>query len=182
MEVGMISTIEIICAVCGKHCTKKLAEINRQKKKGRIKFYCGRNCAGKDGVGHLKKYAGKFNHNLIPSNRYDKNTKFRWYIKNIIKNSKKRNQSYDVDLSYLNELWQQQKGICPFTKQKLELRTHNYTLIENRPYQASLDRIDNTKGYIKGNVRFVALVFNYARNSFSDDQVIEFCKQVASNV
>jgi hypothetical protein len=182
MEVGMISTTEIICAVCGKCCIKKLAEINRQKKKGRNKFYCGRNCAGKDGVGHLKKYAGKFNQNLIPSNRYDEHTNFRWYIKNIIKNSKKRKQNYDIDLAYLNELWEQQKGICPFTKQKLELRTHNYALIENRPYQASLDRIDNNIGYIKGNVRFVALIFNYARNNFSDEQVIDFCKQVASNV
>ncbi|NDB59958.1 hypothetical protein EB001_16140, partial [bacterium] len=83
---------------------------------------------------------------------------------------------------YLFQLWETQNGICPFTKQKLELRTHNYTHIENRPYQASLDRIDNNKGYVKGNVRFVALIFNYARNNFSDEQVLEFCKQVALDV
>jgi hypothetical protein len=52
---------------------------------------------------------------------------------------------------------------------------------DKNPYQSSLDRIDNNKGYIKGNVRFVCLMFNIARNDFSDNQVIEFCKQVASN-
>jgi len=178
----MISMIEITCCSCGQNTKKRLAEIKRRKKKGKTKFYCSRSCASKDSVDHLKKYAGQFNCNLIASNRHDKYTNFRWYIKNVIKNSKKRNQEYDIDLEYLYNLWHYQNGICPFTKQKLELRTHNYTYIENRPYQASLDRIDGTKGYIKGNVRFVALIFNYAKNIFNDYQVIEFCKQVSSNV
>jgi len=178
----MITMVEIICYACGKQSNKKLAEIKRQQKRGKTKFYCNRSCASKNSVDHLKKYAGKFNHNLVSSNRHDRYTNFRWYIKNIIKNSKKRKQEYDIDLEYLFQLWETQNGICPFTKQKLELRTHNYTHIENRPYQASLDRIDNNKGYVKGNVRFVALIFNYARNNFSDEQVLEFCKQVALDV
>jgi len=178
----MISTIEISCCYCGKNTIKTLAEIKRRKKKGKTKFYCGRNCAGKHSIDHLKKYAGQFNHNLVASNRHDKYSDFRWYIKNVIKNSKKRNQTYDVDLEYLYSLWNKQNGICPFTKQKIELRTHSYSSIENKPYQASLDRIDNTKGYIKGNVRFVSLIFNYSRNTFTDEQVLEFCRQVASNV
>jgi len=178
----MISMIEITCSACGKAVIKKSTEIKRQRKKGRNKFYCSRNCAGKHGVGHLKEYAGQFNSNLIASNRYDKYSNFRWYIKNIIKNSKKRKQDYNIDLEYLYQLWETQEGICPFTKQKLELRTHSYDSIKNKPYQASLDRIDNNKGYIKGNIRFVALMFNYARNRFSDEQVIDFCKQVAANV
>lgn len=178
MEVGMITTIDIVCNYCGKKSTKKLAEINRQKKKGRKAFYCNLGCAGKDNVNHLHKYAGKFNENLVSNNRLDKYTEFRWYIKNVIKNSKKRNQIYDVNLEYLSEVWKKQNGICPFTKQKLELRTHSNKEKAN-PYSASLDRIDNSKGYIKGNVRFVCLMYNYARNNFSDDEVIDFCKKVA---
>lgn len=45
------------------------------------------------------------------------------------------------------------------------------------PFQPSLDRIDTNKGYEMGNIRVVWLVENYARNSFSDEQVIEFCKR-----
>ena len=46
------------------------------------------------------------------------------------------------------------------------------------PDQASLDRIDNSKGYVKGNVRFVALIYNYARNGFDDEAVLAFCNAV----
>jgi len=177
----MITTIELTCSSCGQKIQKRLAEINRQKKKGKTKFYCNKSCSGKDHVSHLKKYQNHFIDNKY-KRQPDEYTNFRWYIKNIIKNSKKHKQEYDIDLEYLFQLWETQNGICPFTKQKLELRTHNYTHIENRPYQASLDRIDNNKGYVKGNVRFVALIFNYARNNFSDEQVLEFCKQVALDV
>jgi hypothetical protein len=176
----MISMTNITCGYCGKKSKKKLAEITRQKNKGRKIFYCNRICAGKDNVDHLHKYAGKFNNNLVSNNRLDDYTDFRWYLKNIIKNSKKRNQEYNVDLEYLKNLWQEQNGICPFTKKQLELRTHNYKN-NSHPYSASLDRIDNSKGYIKGNVRFVALIFNYSRNCFSDEQVVQFCQEVASN-
>jgi hypothetical protein len=181
MEVSMITTIDIVCNYCEKKSTKRLTEINRQKKKGRKVFYCNLGCSGKDNVDHLHKYAGKFNTNLVPNNRLDKHTEFRWYIKNVIKNSKKRNQKYDVDLEYISEMWKRQNGICPFTKQKLELRTHS-NKEKAGPYSASLDRIDNSKGYIRGNIRFVALIFNYARNIFSDNDVLEFCKKVVSDV
>ena len=102
-------------------------------------------------------------------------------MKNVIKNSKKKNQKYDLDIEYLRQVWAEQNGVCPFTKQKLQLRTHNYANISNRVYQASLDRIDSTKGYVKGNVRFVSLMFNYAKNIFSDEDVIEFCEHVINS-
>lgn len=50
---------------------------------------------------------------------------------------------------------------------------------EHSPYQASLDRIDSSKGYIEGNVEFVCLAVNYAKNGFSKEQMIEFFGKVA---
>jgi hypothetical protein len=43
-----------------------------------------------------------------------------------------------------------------------------------------LDRIDHSKGYIEGNVRFVACIANYARNAFTDEDLQEFCEAVVS--
>jgi len=100
-------------------------------------------------------------------------------MKVVKKSSKERNHEYNIDCKYLKELWEQQNGICPITKKRLELKDHNYSN-KTQPYSASLDRIDNSKGYIKGNLRFVALIFNYARNVFSDNDVIEFCKIVSN--
>ena len=77
----------------------------------------------------------------------------------------------------LKEIWDSQQGICPLTGWKLELPT------QSKQYRlhiktASLDRIDNSKGYILGNVRFVSVMFNFARNNFSDEDVIEFAQAV----
>jgi hypothetical protein len=171
----------IKCYYCGKDVVKLTSEIKRRKKLGKTKFYCNNSCAGKNKIAHLKDYQNNFKKTKY-IRKPDQYSNFRWYIKNIAKNSKKRKQDYDIDLEYLDKLWQDQKGICPFTKEKLELKTHNYNKVLNKPYQASLDRIDNTKGYIKGNVRFVALMFNYAKNNFSDDQVLQFCQKIVKNI
>jgi len=178
----MITKTKIICALCGNESEKPAAEINKQRKKGRSKFYCSRKCAGKtkNNLKHLSKFKNNFVDTKYIRQR-DKYAGFRWYMKVIKKSSKKRNHSYDVDIKYLETLWKQQEGICPFTKQKLVLKKYSDDNTST-PYSASIDRIDNNKGYLKGNVRFVALMFNYARNRFSEDNVIEFCKQVASNV
>jgi hypothetical protein len=76
-------------------------------------------------------------------------------------------------------LWESQNGICPFTGWQLELPkwTNGWTE-KQKPQRASLDRIDCSKGYIQGNVRFISVIANYARNSFDDKEVIEFCKAV----
>lgn len=165
----------ITCKICGKIVEKRKSEIDRQKKKGRKDFYCGRECSGKNSknIEHLEKYQNHFKENKY-IRQPDKYSNFRWYIKNI---RSRKNQQSNIDCQYLKELWEQQNGICPITKKKLELRTHSYKN-KSQPYSASLDRIDNTKGYIKGNIRFVALIFNYARNTFSDNEVIDFCKAV----
>lgn len=178
----MISKTKIICALCGNESEKPAAEIKKQQKRGRSEFYCSRKCAGKTkkNLKHLSKFKNNFL-NTKYIRQKDKYAGFRWYMKVIKKSSKKRNQPYDVDIKYLEMLWKQQDGICPFTKQKLVFKKYSDDNI-SVPYSASIDRINNSKGYIKGNIRFVALMFNYARNRFSDDQVLHFCKQVASNV
>lgn len=161
------------CSACGKTICKRKAEINRQIRNGRTKFYCNISCAGKDSCKHLKQYHGKFNHNLVADNALDEYSDFRWYIKRAKQRTKKAN---NLTCEYLKHLWEKQKGICPITGKHLRLRTHSNKA--DGPYDASLDRIDNTKGYVRGNVRFVALIFNYARNTFSDNEVIDFCKAV----
>jgi hypothetical protein len=178
----MIETVEIICDYCSKESKKRKAEINRRKKQGKDKFYCSLSCASKVKCGHLIKYQDNFLKTKY-TRKPDKFSNFRWYMKVIRKNNKENSIEYNVDLQYLQKLWESQKGICPFTKQQLELKTHSKNQnIVSRPYQASIDRIDNSKGYVKGNIRFVALIFNYARNVFSDEEVLDFCYKVTNSL
>lgn len=48
------------------------------------------------------------------------------------------------------------------------------------PDRASLDRIDSSIGYVKGNIQFISLIAQFAKNDFSDTEVINFCKAVAN--
>ena len=48
--------------------------------------------------------------------------------------------------------------------------------------RASLDRIDNSLGYVKGNVRFISIMANYCRNTFEDKDLMEFCEAVVDNI
>lgn len=71
--------------------------------------------------------------------------------------------------------------ICPITGRFLILPKGTDGWEKLNPYNASLDRIDNSKGYIKGNVRYIAYIANLGRSAFSDDQLISFCKVVATH-
>lgn len=80
-------------------------------------------------------------------------------------------------------LFEKQAGKCPVTGWEMILpdSTRKGWDGGNNPRNASLDRIDNDKGYVEGNVRFVSLIANMARQTFTDEQVVEFCKAVNKN-
>lgn len=59
---------------------------------------------------------------------------------------------------------------CPFTGIKLEYLT------ENRPNRntASIDRIDNTKGYVHGNIQIVSYFYNSTKSNTTRKQRLNF--------
>lgn len=94
---------------------------------------------------------------------------------------RKRKGPTDLTPEYLKALWEEQGGACPFTGWLLELPKDTYGFSEHSPRNASLDRVDNSKGYVQGNVRFIALMANIARCDFSDTEVVDFCRAVVEN-
>lgn len=49
------------------------------------------------------------------------------------------------------------------------------------PNQASIDRIDSSLGYVRGNIEFVCLMANMAKNVWTRKDVLDFCKRVSEN-
>lgn len=91
----------------------------------------------------------------------------------------------DIDPEYLRQLWNEQSGRCPVTGWTMILPFPNTSggwPHGHHPRNASIDRIDQTKGYVRGNVRFVALMANYARHSWTDNDVVEFSRAVLSRL
>jgi hypothetical protein len=184
-----MADVKVICdnPKCKKEFWRNKSEHNRSKRLNRNQ-YCSRSCYGKseDNVGFknvneeialkhqrdIKKHCG---------NRRDKYTSFRYFIK-VSKNSG-RNPNINVDLDYLLNLWKKQEGVCPITGWELSLPNSTSGWEDNRfrYKRASLDRIDDAKGYIKGNVRFISWTANVALNAITDEELVDFCKAVAKN-
>ena len=169
-----MSKITLTCDTCNKEFEKARNEYNRRIRLGKDKFYCSLSCSGKspENVKHIVS-----NGSGHPADEY---SKFRLILKMLRSRIKDRPRDFNLTLEYLKEIWDEQEGKCPFTGFDLELRTYKYDSQLNIK-SASLDRIDNSKGYVQGNVRFVSVMFNFARNKFSDEEVIEFAQAVIEN-
>lgn len=62
------------------------------------------------------------------------------------------------------------------------MKTNKTTSDKLRIDHASVDRIDPNIGYLKGNIRFISVMANFAlNNQFVDEDLFELCKLVMKN-
>jgi hypothetical protein len=78
----------------------------------------------------------------------------------------------DFQKPYLFELYAEQEGRCYWTGVKLSLETMG------KPWSVSLDRLDNSVGYVKGNVVLATRAANLARNSASPEDFKAFIQMI----
>ena len=170
-----MSSIKMICVECKKEFNLLKKEYTRQIKKGRKNFFCSLSCAGQFTNFHLSEEQ-KLNKGtkIIHSN---KNRKWPYKFKYYLYKASQKNLNYDIDEKFLEELWNKQKSSCALSGVPITLRKFNE---KSFPSTASLDRIDSSKGYIRGNVQFVAYSINLAKNSFRNQQIVNFINQIKS--
>tara|TARA_Y100000310_G_C20283893_1_gene623895 strand:- start:33 stop:572 length:540 start_codon:yes stop_codon:yes gene_type:complete len=173
-----MSKVNLICSVCNQSFLRDKKEFNRSQKFGRPS-YCSRICSGKANQKSLGEHLGVGNNDNLITRKPDEYTPFRYFLRAIKRREYLKGKS-NIDLEYLKQLWEEQSGICPFTEWKLTLPAGSSVRKDKTVYRASLDRIDNSKGYIKGNLRYVSIMANYCRNEFSDEEVKLFCEAVTS--
>lgn len=94
-----------------------------------------------------------------------------WY--HIISNAKRRGIPVEITSEEAYNLYIQQDKMCAMTGVELNM-VLNYR-DESNKNTASLDRIDNSKGYIPGNLQWVHKIVNIMRNKLSIDEFIEWC-------
>lgn len=90
-------------------------------------------------------------------------------------NLKKNKNSLSID--YLWDLFEKQNRKCALSGLEIKFGRNGYS----NETSASLDRIDNNKDYIEGNVRWVLKDINMIRGSYNNDYFINLCKAVANN-
>jgi hypothetical protein len=175
----------ICCDGCEKQFEKETKYVKVAEKKSR-RLYCSLSCHAK----HTREQKlGSWVHSeenkafvkSLAGNRKDEYSPFRTLLKSCKTRTNKGGNpkgEFDLDLAYMKELWENQNGKCYVTGVDLILES-SY----NKNYQASLDRIDSSKGYVKGNVRYISVSVNWLKNNLNDEHIKEFiriCKMVVN--
>lgn len=162
--------MEVHCSYCNNVFEKPATEVRRAEKLGK-KHYCSLACCGKDNHMHLPKvpivdisqYAG---------NRKDEYSDYRVYLRR----AHMRDQIVEITLADLKEQWLTQKGLCMYSGVQLQHPVKNQRA--NHALTASLDRIDSSKGYEKGNIQFISVAMNHMKGVMTHEQTLELIKLI----
>jgi len=96
------------------------------------------------------------------------------YFAHIRTQAKIRKLKFDVTVEQLWELFEKQKNKCNLSDIPIDL------FVNRRKIRtASLDRIDNSKGYTIDNVQWVHKDINYMKRILSQQQLINYCNLIA---
>jgi hypothetical protein len=88
--------------------------------------------------------------------------------------AKRRRIEFDLSIEYLDAIFVEQDGKCAISGIPLSLEHYGYRTGCN----ASIDRIDSSKGYVPGNVWWVDKRVNIAKQELSTEQFVELCQTV----
>lgn len=178
--------VKIICTECNQEHYIRKGDYDRKIRTKQHRFYCSSSCAAKVGNRIYPNKLGKYKGNIsqlkgYENNRLDEFSPFKYHANKARSRSKQKGYITDITIEYLKQLWEKQNGTCPYTKIKMEIsRTSTDKDIKKTPIKASLDRIDPSKGYIKGNVEFVCYCVNVMKNDFTKEQMMNFINQIKS--
>lgn len=182
-----MKTITLKCILCQKEFEREIKQYNKWNKNNpnifcsvshavtyrnlnQPKDYWKQQYEKRKDVFDIKNYSG---------NMWDEYSPFKYFITKCKERKKHKGFNYDIDLKYLKELWEKQKGICPYTNIKMILPNSTASHQEEKTLKkASLDRIDSSLGYVKGNVEFVCLFMNFAKNGYKKEEVKEFINEL----
>lgn len=105
----------------------------------------------------------------------------RQYVSACKKTAKSRGIAFDLDLEFLEGMFESQGHRCAISGVPIHLRYGHRVGHKKSLSHASIDRIDNDLGYVKSNVQFVALGVNYMRNTMSVDEAKDFIDVLVSS-
>lgn len=160
--------IVLDCSQCGNNFERRASEVNRIDK-NRKNMFCSIKCSNL--------YQTSKKRDIIYGRKEDEFSAFREFFTKSRRRATDKSKEFSITLESLKNQWDKQKGICPYTGWDMETcKRHGKR--KSTPRRASLDRIDSSKGYIDGNIQFISLMAQYAKNIFTEEDLIDFCEAV----
>lgn len=98
----------------------------------------------------------------------------------IVNHAKKRKLKFEITIEQAYGLFETQEGRCSLTG--LPLTFNEIKDGKHVSGTASLDRIDNTKGYLMNNIQWLHKDINWMKGTYSQERFIELCHLVSRNV
>lgn len=89
------------------------------------------------------------------------------------KSAESRGKEFTITPEYALEVLRSQNYKCYYTDISLNVR-------RSKQGNASIDRIDSSKGYIPGNIQWVDKRVNFMKQSYSHEVFVELCSKTAA--
>ena len=80
-------------------------------------------------------------------------------------------REFNLDIEYIMSLWTSQQGRCSLTGLPMSHKFDDMVAV-------SIDRIDSSKGHVKGNIQLVCQAINRMKNSHTNEETISFINQL----
>jgi hypothetical protein len=100
-------------------------------------------------------------------------------MKDLRRRAKKSQRDVDIDLEYLLKLYQSQAGRCALSNMSMTIKGDT-TQLGFTSYAVSVDRIDSTLGYTKGNIQLVCSNVNRMKGVMSMTEFKNMCKIIGA--
>lgn len=147
------------CEFCGKEITRRPSYV----KSGEAKCPCQQH--------EYQKYNQCLEKNIRFKGFKEMGSRF---CSNAKRRAQKNNWDFNLTSKFLYQLFEKQNKKCALSGLDIKFSLNN----ERSKGTASLDRIDSSKGYVRDNVQWVHKDVNKMKNVFSNEYLIELCKNI----
>jgi hypothetical protein len=97
----------------------------------------------------------------------------RYLARTCTNDARRRRYPCDIDATYIESLWEKQRGLCHWLGIPMVPST-----IVRQPQRPSIDKLDGSKGYTRGNVVLCTMFANMGRNSFPSEDFRAFVEDL----